>query len=198
MPIDQYRISPLQALEALMAAENIPCDAVSGDISNVTQAVQYLRQKMKASGKWRTANRVAHTAVVAATAIGVGVATAGIGAAVIAGAAIGAATGLIQSEVIDKTSGRAVNKVLRGMKSLWKSACGTKGVHRGQAADVLVTYGIRYIHAGRPSAGDRLGSLAYRALVILAGSDSALTTLVNSDNDTDHIKQIVADFMRTE
>lgn len=198
MPIDQNRTSPLQELEALMTVERIAFDEVSGDITNVTQAVQYLRQKMKASGKWRNANRAAHAVVVGATALGLGVATAGIGAAVVVGAAIGAGVGLIQSEVVDKTSGKAVNKVLRGMKSLWKSARGTKGVHRAQAADVLVTYGLRYIHTGRPVGGDRLAFLAYRALVILAGSDAALTTLVNSSNDADHIKQLVADYMRTE
>jgi len=184
------RTSPVQEIGALMAQYNIPCTKVSGDITNVHQAIQYVHQKMKASSKWSTINVVNTAVITGAIAFGVGMATAGVGAAAV-GAAIGTGAGTVSGLTFDKLGGFGATKCMRGMKALYKKARGTKGKHRREAADVLVTYASRVCFTNSQS--DSLGNLAYWTLEAMIGNTRLRPLL----QDVEGAKVTVAEMLRS-
>jgi len=58
-----------------MAQFDIPDEKVNGEITNVTQAIQYVKQKMRSSKKWKKVNKGAGIVVATGIAFGVGLLT---------------------------------------------------------------------------------------------------------------------------
>ena len=183
----------LDRIGAIMVINNIPVETVSGDITNVRQAVQYIHQKMKLSTRYSYASDKTGTVIVGASGAALGTTLGPAG--VVGGAAIGFVAGEAFGGVLGHTSNLGLNKIARASKAAWKYARGTKGVHRSQASDVLVTYAFRWF-CNRSSA-DRLGKTAYDAVVTLFGDREAVENLLGSPDGSDALREHVAQLLKS-
>lgn len=194
MAITDGQVTPEQAIGALMSQFGISHEKVNGDITNVTQAVQYVKQKMGSSNKWKKANAVGAKVAATGTAIGVGVLTMGVGTGVTA-VLFGAGAGLVQGATADKISERTIGKGMRMVKGAFKRIKGTKGKHRREAAAVLSSYAFRYTNTR--SASDRLGVLAYLTLSKLYGGTEYIDNAMRAITTSEDFEPIVFEMLRS-
>jgi len=161
--------SPQEIIGTIMKQNGIAHESIGSKqkISNVTQAVQWLDQKLKTASKYDTAQKAA-----------VGGATLGGGAL----GSIGGPIGGLAGAAVGAAGGYALGKVGRAGKSLYKKVQGTRGEHRTQAAKVLVDSASRGLKRGldkKPrDEGDRDNQVAYEVLQIWYDHESTLNTML--------------------
>lgn len=180
---------PKQRIGALMSQYGIMETSIARheEITTSDQAICYIFQKMKTSSKYSTASTLTAIAVNGAAAFGIGIATGGLGLAVVAGAALGAGAGVVQGQTSDKFSTWGLGKCARGVKALYKTARGTKGVHRRQASRALVE---KAKNGWISQNWDRENTLAYHTLDALIGDGRYTEGLISFAAMNDNIDSV--------
>lgn len=147
------------------------------EITDVPAAVNYVYQKIKGSRRWKHVEKGIFLVVAGAAGFGIGVATGGAALGTLAGAGIGLAADVGKSATLDKAIHVVGGALARGTKAVYKELRHTKGVHRRQAAHVLLKAASHWKFHDRKE-DDRDGRLAYDTLNALLLDDARLRRLL--------------------
>lgn len=172
--------TPEVRVGALLSAGHLNARRVGAhdQIDDVPAAVNYVYQKIKGSQRWKKVEKGIFLAVAGGAGFGLGVLTGGAALGAAAGAAVGLGVDVGKSAVLDKVIHAVGGAMARGAKAGYKHLRHTKGVHRRQAAQVLLREASRWKSLGRPK-DDRDGRLAYQTVGALLLDEVRLERMLN-------------------